>query len=372
MTTNQKKRSRGRPRKVAAGFDPAQVPRGIYWHPRGHYWYRSDGEHAKRIAGSDAKLSDLHRLAEEINEPNRSTLGWLLDLFHGSAQFAGYAERTRENFGYLRDAVKAYPAAGGTAKDAKLSAVTRPGIQRMIAKIGQETPTKALHVLQYLRIVFRWALNFGYAPSVWNGVNIAAGVSPPKIKRNVRIPAQDEHTAVIDALKRAGALGRRDGAVAPYLWIVAELGYLCRLRQADMVDLTDADVLKDGLRARRKKGSNETLVEWSPRLRAALSEARRLRMKAWAGVAEPMRPDDRPLLVNERGQRLTRSGLNSAWQRAKRVVGANFGLHAMKHRGVTDTPGTLADKQRASGHKEQRTVGVYNHEVAVVSTPKGV
>ncbi len=68
-----------------------------------------------------------------------------------------------------------------------------------------------------------------------------------------------------------------------------------------MVMLTDADVLKEGLRARRRKGSNATIVEWSPRLRSAIKEAQRLRAKAWDGRAEPMRPEDRLLLVNERG-----------------------------------------------------------------------
>lgn len=374
MTNSLTKRSRGRPRKVdIPGFDAAQVPRGIYWHARGRYWYTSNGNVAKRVAGPDAKLSDLHRIIEESEVTNRGTLGWLLELFHDSDQFKGYEARTQENFGYLRDAANEYPSKlGGELVDAKLSAITRPGVQRMVTEIGKKTPAKGKHLLQYLRIAFRWALNYGHAPGAWEKVNPAEGVVPPKVKNEVKVPTEKEHVDTIEVLRRAATLGREKGAVAPYLWVVLELAYLCRLRQIEIIDLSDDSILKEGVRARRRKGSNDTIVQWSPRLRAAVKEARRLRAKAWEGREVPMLPEDRPLLVNERGTRMSRSSLNSAWARAKKVTGANWGLHAMKHRGVTDTPGTKADKQLASGHKEARMVDTYDHEVATVSTPKGV
>lgn len=374
MTSSPKKRSRGRPRKVEIpGVDAAQVPRGIYWHARGRYWYTSNGNIAKRIAGPDAKLSDLHRIVEEAEITNRGTLGWLLELFHDSDQFKGYEVRTQENFGYLRHAANEYPSKlGGKLSDARLAAITRPGIQRMVTDIGKKYPVKAKHVLQYLRIAFRWALNWGHAPGAWEKVNPAEGVAPPKHKARVKVPTSIDHDSTIAALKKAGALGRNKGAVAPYLWVVLELAYLCRLRQIEILEMSDDCILKDGVRARRRKGSNDTIVAWSPRLRAAVTEAHRLRAKVWEGRVEPKLPEDRPLLVNERGTRMNRSSLNSAWARAKKVTGANWGLHAMKHRGVTDTPGTKADKQLASGHKESRMVDIYDHDVATVSTPKGV
>ena len=44
-----------------------------------------------------------------------------------------------------------------------------------------------------------------------------------------------------------------------------------------------------------------------------------------------------------------------------------FTLHGMKHKGVTDTKGTLQDKQRASGHKSQSMAAHYDHELAEVA-----
>lgn len=43
-----------------------------------------------------------------------------------------------------------------------------------------------------------------------------------------------------------------------------------------------------------------------------------------------------------------------------------FGLHAIKHRAITDTKGNKADKQLASGHKSMQMVHHYDHSRPVV------
>ena len=43
-----------------------------------------------------------------------------------------------------------------------------------------------------------------------------------------------------------------------------------------------------------------------------------------------------------------------------------FTLHGLKHRGVTDTKGSRKRKQKASGHKSEGMVDLYDHEVPVV------
>ena len=44
-----------------------------------------------------------------------------------------------------------------------------------------------------------------------------------------------------------------------------------------------------------------------------------------------------------------------------------FGLRGLKHRGVTDTPDTKADKKPASGHKSDAMVELYDREVPTVN-----
>ena len=66
-------------------------------------------------------------------------------------------------------------------------------------------------------------------------------------------------------------------------------------------------------------------------------------------------------IVLAHGEPLTKSGLDSAWQRfirlaiEKEVITADqrFGLHDLKRKGGTDTPGTFAEKQQALGLTEQ-------------------
>jgi hypothetical protein len=42
-----------------------------------------------------------------------------------------------------------------------------------------------------------------------------------------------------------------------------------------------------------------------------------------------------------------------------------FGLHDLKCKGITDTPGTRADKQQASGHRSESMMDVYDMSVAI-------
>jgi integrase len=362
------KRSSGRPRQSAPeGMDGAQVPRGLWWDARDRVWFTREGGKRKRVAGKDAKLSDLHRIAENCAGVNRGTLAWLLGEFHGSAHFKRLSVRTQSDYAYQRTVATGYPSKlGGTLGEAKLPAITRPGVQRMITSIGETYPSKAAHLLRYLKVAFRWGENHGCCKD-----NPAHGVLPLPERAQRAVPTPEAHAGLIAVLRKAGTLGRQEGAVAPHLWIVAELCYLCRLRAVEAITLTDAHIADDGVLTNRRKGSKDSFVKWSPRLHEAVDAARALRAKAWEGLAVPMRPEDRPLVVSERGTRLERSSLSSAWERSKKVTGAKFGLHAMKHRGVTDTEGTRGEKQRASGHKSERMMDVYDHEVPTVSTPKG-
>ena len=47
-----------------------------------------------------------------------------------------------------------------------------------------------------------------------------------------------------------------------------------------------------------------------------------------------------------------------------------FGLHDLKRKGITDTLGTRADKQEASGHKSEAMMDIYDRSVPQVDTPE--
>lgn len=72
---------------------------------------------------------------------------------------------------------------------------------------------------------------------------------------------------------------------------------------------------------------------------------------------------------------LAGASLDTAWQRFITLAIADgavtpeerFALHDLKRRGITDTVGTRADKQEASGHRDAKMMDVYDHSVPIVS-----
>lgn len=149
-----------------------------------------------------------------------------------------------------------------------------------------------------------------------------------------------------------------------------------------MTDLTDAHAGEQGILARRRKGSRDNVTLWNEELRGAwawLIEYRRRTMAAHERPV-PLKPEQRRLVVSQSGTPLTKSALDSAWQRMMTLAiregvieeAQRFSLHGLKHRGITDTEGNLADKQEAAGHKTQEMTRRYSHDVPVVKPPRRI
>jgi integrase len=152
------------------------------------------------------------------------------------------------------------------------------------------------------------------------------------------------------------------------------------MRSIEMVKLTEAHGSDKGLYITRRKGSNDNIVKWTPRLRAAWEAALAVRAKTLArpsnkGRPIPIRPEQRYVFLSESGTPLTNAGLDNAWQdliHAAMDAGViitpdqRFTLHGLKHRGITDTVGKKAEKKQASGHRSDAMLQLYDHEVAVV------
>jgi hypothetical protein len=306
------------------------------------------------------------------------TVGWLLDEYHKSTKFDTLAKSTQAQYDKQRAIVKSRKIRGGMLGDFALTGITRPGIQKLVEQIVKEGhPTKANHVLRYLRVVCRWGLNHGCAPDAWDGVNPAEGVEPARERKRFRMPTVATMRAV-QQFARAGALKKAhtEGSVAPYLWAVIEIAYRCRLRGIELCRLTDDCAKQEGLYAFRVKGSNDNVTSWSPEIREAWDALVRYRDDRIAAHRLPvlLRRRDRRVLVGQTGQPLSKSGLESAWQDLMTAVirkgvippEERFGLHGLKHRGITDTRGNKADKQTASGHKSPTMLERYDHEVPVV------
>lgn len=250
-------------------------------------------------------------------------------------------------------------------------------VQRIIDKIAEAgTPSKAAHGLRYLRRLMQWGRNRGFVTD-----NPAKGIEAPKERKQRRLP---DSTVMVDLIKFAhqqGQLKRGEkGACSPYLWYVMEIGYLCRLRGIETITLTDENELEEGVLTNRRKGSRDNIVRWTPRLRAAWDAAKAVRTDTWQRLKKPVpfRADQRFLIVSASGGQLSKSGLDTAFQRLitqaieKGVLteAQRFGMHDFKRKGITDTIGTRADKQQASGHRDESMMDVYDLSLPIVS-PSG-
>lgn len=354
-------------------IDQRKLPTGCYWNRRDRNWYTlRAGKRSKPIAGADALLSDLHKAMELAQGKDASTLDYMLGKFEESGQFTSeISEATRTDYRYCRDVLQRHSTKlGVTFAYLRRDAIKPPLIQRLVNDIAKAFPAKANHVKRYLSVAYQWGMLNGYAES-----NVAQGVRQAKERKAHRMPEADTARAVVAFLRVRGALpSRRKGSVAPYVWAVAEIAYRCRMRSVEVRNLTDADKTDAGIIVDRVKGSDGNVTRWCPELVEAWGWLVARRARIWLKKPSLRGKALRPLIVSEDGCALSKSALNSAWRRAMEaaieagVIDADsrFGLHGLKHRGITDTPGRRADKKAASGHKTDAMLDLYDHELQVV------
>jgi hypothetical protein len=354
-------------------IDQRKLPTGCYWNRRDRYWYTlRGGKRSKPIADDKALLSDLHKAMELAKGADSSTLDYMLGKFEESGQFrTEIGANTQTDYRYCRDTLQRHMTQLGVAfAYLRRASIKAPLIQRLVNDIAVKTPSKANHVKRYLSVAYQWGVLNGYAE-----VNVAQGVRQAKERKAHRMPEADTARDVIALLRARGALpSRRKGSVPPYVWAVAEIAYRCRMRSIEVRNLTDANRTDAGIIVERVKGSDGNLTTWCPELMEAWGWLVSRRARIWLKKPALRAKALRPLVVAEDGSVLSKSALNSAWRRSMAVAieagvidkDSRFGLHGLKHRGVTDTPGTRADKKQASGHKTDAMTALYDHEIPTV------
>ena len=379
---------------IPAHIDQASLPKGIYWED--NRWYILEphpegGRPRKRtVAYATARLSELHAIVEvAAGGEARGTLRYLFKRFKQSTEFKELALETRRGYTWCGDTACDYVLKDGAKLgDMQVARITVPMVQRLVETLAsgrpatkaqpeiEPRPSKANHVLRFLRRMFAWGLRFGYCEH-----NPGRGVRQVTERGENRMPEPEEFETVLAFARERGArTAHTKGSVSPYLWAVMVLAYNLRLRGIEVDTLTDAHADDTGIRSNRRKGSLDNVTVWNDALREAWAflQAYRKRVMDDNNRAVPIRPEQRRVLVTQSGTPLAKSALDTAWQRMitmairDKVITAEqrFSLHGLKHRGVTDTEGNIADKQDAAGHVERRMTQRYNHDLPVVAPPK--
>ncbi|HET6631573.1 MAG TPA: integrase [Rhodanobacteraceae bacterium] len=369
--------SRGRARQydptIPAHIDQRALPKGAYWHRRDRFWYTLLGPARKfhRLGNASATVAQLHQQLDELANGPRGTIEWLHAQFEDSAKWKTLAEATRDDYAACLRTLKATRTRHGPFASLQVDRLTRPVLQRLVDRIGEDRPAMANHVARYLGRLIKWGMQRGRCAE---RTNPAHGLELAKELGECKVPSVLTMNAVLAFARERGALKAHSrGSVAPYLWIVIVLAYRLRLRGIEVLTLTDAAEAAAGVRTNRRKGSRDNVTRWADAVEDAWLAAWELRDAIWTrtGQPVPLKAEDRLLLVNEKGLPIQRSSLDSAWRRlmesaiAAGVIAADewFTPHGLKHRGITDTKGA---KQPASGHVDPRMLLTYDHEVPEV------
>ena len=374
---------RSRTKVYPAHIDAGKLPKKCYWDESGNgHWYTTYYDNGKRrrrqIAGPEAKLSDLHRALEVSAGANINSLDWLGDKFIASPQFKQVSEAQQKSYNYGRTVIKTQPTLQKNIflGQVPLGVWDTPMVQRVIDKVSVERgPSSAKKVYEYMRRLFNWAVLRG----LYQGTSpVSREMELPKERKRRRLPTHEVlGSLIVFAFERGKLPSRAKGACPPYLWKSIILSYECRLRGVEVFDLTDEHLTEAGVRCGRRKGSTTNIAKWNHNLRVAALAAQKERDAIWQsyGRAIPLRPEHRPLIVNESGLAITQSTWQSAWRRFMKLAireqiiteDQKFGLHDMKRRGTTDTVGTKAEKMDAVGLSSLQILKVYDHSVNEVN-----
>lgn len=381
--------TRGRKRKfnpaIPGHIDQGSLPRGVYWgdgrwyvlnpHPEGI------GQKKETVAGRQARLSDLHATMEaRAGGSMRGTLDYLTEMFKRSSEYQDLATKSKKGYDYCASKAVNYLLRDGRRLGTQhVEHLTVPAVQRIIETLAvgrpaigklptiAPTPAAANRVKSYLQRLFAWGIRHGHCTN-----NPADGVRKVREKRDSKMPDHDAFEAVVRYARTCAALkAHSTGSCPPYLPAIMVLAYAVRLRGIEVSTLTDAHILPEGIRSNRRKGSRDNVTTWTKELRQAvkwLQAYRQERMDAH-GRPRPIQPDQRRLIVSEAGTPLTKSALDSAWQRmirraiAEGVIedGQRFALHGLKHRGITDS-----EDKASGGHRSEAMRQLYDHAVPVV------
>jgi site-specific recombinase XerD len=362
------------------GIDPEKLPERCYYDARGKgRWYTIFDDNGKsvsrKIAEKSASMAELHTAIEQFykdGQEDKSTFKWLADQYLDSDQFKKLALRTRKNYTYSYRCICAITARNGKSlSETDRSKWTTPDIQKIVDQMARERgPTSAVRNKEFISRVFNWGINRGHCVS-----NPVVAIELPEMRQHRPMPSPQLYARIV-AYARQKAEKATHRSAANYIWQIMEVDYLCRLRGIEARSMTEDKLTEQGIECQRAKGSSTNITVWNDRLRFAIDEALKERDRIWAKKKKPinLNPKDRPVFVNTLGEKITASAWQNAWRdflfaAIKDGIMTKeewFGLHAMKRKGITDTEGSRADKQDASGLKSANMVDIYDKGVKVV------
>lgn len=288
----------------------------------------------------DMPVEDIWLAYRRETHQEQDTLRWLLSEYHDSAKFRALQRRTRDAYTGYRKIVLSYKMRNGKPfGSAPLDKIKRTSVQGYLDKY--HAPISANRHIQYLKAAWNWALNrYDHVPD-----NPCVGVELNKQTARTRYVNQEEFQAF-------------KATTSGYIPLFMELAYLCRARWSEVAALRASDILPEGVKLERGKGSDGEITAWTPRLSAAIESCRAHHQKS------PTPLSGGYLIHDKRGQAIRQNAFQSAWGRAMRKWEAagneRFTFHDLKAAGYSD------QKKQDAGHRSEKMHQTYNRKLRIV------
>lgn len=273
------------------------------------------------------------------------TLHWINSKFKKSKEFLDNEPGTQRQDGFserILDAVIQINGKDSTFGHLIVSNVTPPNVKNIIDRelfamqaLGKDGRSSMNKKLSYLSKLISWGMvninNLGVE------FNPCKEIKPYKIKSKTPYIEDERYKIQYDF-----ACSMED---TPWLPPLHEFNYMLAARGVESRSMKISQCIEEGIRVERRKGSDDTGILWSDRLREAYNQALKLHKATPIG--------DKHLIIGHDGGFIPDSTLQSAMKRLRELMqdaghGDDFfTMHALKAKGVSD-----AKNDRIAGQSE--------------------
>lgn len=353
--------------KIPLHIDASKLPTGVWWSGNGNgcwmFKFKADSKwKSKRIIGPKASLAEIWQAMDAQKTPLVMTFASLSSDFQETPIWRRLAISTQNDYRDCHMQICSTKGTTGTLGDLALSKWSVGLVRKYRDKRGETSASRANKELAYIKRVFSWA--YEYEKTTFNP---ADGVKKLTIKARQHYAEDRDYEFMLHIAKQTAYW---------YAPLCMELAYRCRMRLSEVLDLTDANQLLEGLLIKRRKGSRDNIVKWNDNLRETWQTAidHRNQILRDRKQPHPINPEARYIFISERtGDRIQPSSLKTALSRIgmaaekaaaeQGIQWTRFTFHDLKRKGVSDTTG---NKQDASGHRQASMLNIYDVKIKTV------
>lgn len=322
-----------RPRKDK---DAQKLPPRVYKHGKKFRWHPKSGG-SIALCSSDSSMSVVWREYEKRLINKQNTVAELFSLYFSSKEFKKLSASSQS--GNLSKSKMLLKVFGQASPDI----ITPKHVRAYMDKRGLVSESSANAEFSVLSKIMAWAYERGKVR-----MNPCRGVKRFTPGQRDRYISHDEYKAVYEC-------------ATDICKVAMELSYLCAARLGDIVQLERKDLLAEGIYIKQGKTGKKQIKQWSPRLRKAIELSETL--------CETLSPF---VICNKHGNSVQIRLIQRHYTDAKIVAAEKYGIktdftfHDLKAKGISDYEGTMADKQRFSGHKMMAQINTYDRRPDLV------